>query len=67
MGLPHPLIPADAGIQTLPSCMDFQWGKVWVPASAGTNGWQLGSRNSRQRLFAPATSVMPTCGLASEQ
>ena len=22
--LPHPLIPADAGIQTLPNCMNFQ-------------------------------------------
>jgi hypothetical protein len=36
--LPHPLIPADAGIQTLPNCTDFGSGKAWVPASAGTSG-----------------------------
>src|SRR5580704_14222115 len=36
--LPRPLIPADAGIQTLPNCMDFASGKAWVPASAGTSG-----------------------------
>ncbi len=36
--LPHPLIPADVGNQTLPYCMDVQWGKVWIAASAGTSG-----------------------------
>ena len=36
--LRHPLIPADAGIKALPKCADFQWGKGWFPASAGTNG-----------------------------
>src|SRR5258708_35968768 len=36
--LPPPLIPADAGIQPLPSGIDFGAGKVWVPASAGTIG-----------------------------
>jgi len=29
---PHPLIPADAGIQTLPNRADVLWGKGWVPA-----------------------------------
>ena len=38
--LPHPLIPADAGTQTLPNCMDVQWGKGWFPASAGMSGWR---------------------------
>ncbi len=36
--LPHPLIPADAGIHTLPNCMDVPLGKGWFPASAGTSG-----------------------------
>ena len=36
--LPHPLIPADAGIQTLPNCTDVQVGKGWFPASAGRAG-----------------------------
>jgi hypothetical protein len=40
--LPHPLIPADAGIQTLPNGMDFQWGKGWIPASAGMSGGEAG-------------------------
>jgi hypothetical protein len=26
--LPHPLIPVDAGIQTLPNCRDLQWAKA---------------------------------------
>jgi len=39
--LPHPLIPADAGIQTLPNCAGVQCGKGWVPASAGTSGWRV--------------------------
>ena|SRR5215471_17954783 len=34
---PHPLIPADAGIQTLPKTPAIRWGKGWIPASAGTN------------------------------
>src|ERR1700726_3744321 len=29
--VPHPLIPADAGIQTLPDSTDIQRGKGWGP------------------------------------
>jgi hypothetical protein len=41
--LPHPLIPAEAGIQTLPNRTDVLWGKVWIPASAGMSGWRTSS------------------------
>jgi invasion protein IalB len=39
--LPHPLIPAGAGIKTLPNRNDSQWGKGWVPAFAGTSGGEI--------------------------
>src|ERR1700732_5496071 len=32
---PHPLIPADAGIQTLPNGPDFQWAKPGSPRPRG--------------------------------
>src|SRR5260370_36878066 len=33
--LPNPLIPADAGIQTLPNCTDFQRAKAGSPRPRG--------------------------------
>ena len=33
--LPHPLVPADAGTQTLQSCPDFQWAKSGSPRPRG--------------------------------
>ena len=38
-GFLHPLIPADAGIQTLPHRTSVRFDKVWIPASAGMSGW----------------------------
>src|SRR3984957_17428956 len=48
-----PFIPADAGIQPLPNRTTYDFGKDWVPASAGTSGlWEtpphFGGLNSFQ-------------------
>jgi hypothetical protein len=34
----HPLVPADAGTQTLPTPKSVRFGKGWIPASAGMSG-----------------------------
>jgi hypothetical protein len=34
----RPLVPADAGTQTLPVEDTCNFGKVWIPASAGMSG-----------------------------
>jgi hypothetical protein len=33
-----PLVPADAGTQTLPNRQAMRFGKDWIPASAGMSG-----------------------------
>src|ERR1700732_4151069 len=50
---PHPLIPADAGIQTLPNCTDFQWAKAGSPRPRGRTVQQSPPfGNSLTRSFA---------------
>ena len=40
--LPHPLIPADAGIPTLPNCRDIQWAEAGSPRPRGRAGGEAG-------------------------
>ena len=63
---PHPLIPADAGIQTLPNCMGVNGAKDWVPASAGTSGRRdLVLHQFQNQLYWPAASDMAAAWIAS--
>jgi hypothetical protein len=38
MTFDSPLVPADAGTQTLPNTQAIRFGKGWIPASAGMSG-----------------------------
>jgi hypothetical protein len=55
----HPLIPADAGNQPLPHRTSVQFGKVWIPASAGMSG----CGNSPSQAFRQTTGGATLNGL----
>ena len=56
--LPHPLIPADAGIQTLPNCMAFRWAKAGSPRPRGrTENGSPRFDNSLTRAYAPCRII----------
>src|ERR1700693_4920392 len=65
--LPHPLIPADAGIQTLPNCKNFQWAKAESPRPRGrTENGAPSFDNSRTRPLvgdAPCRVIGPYVAL----